>query len=331
MSTPIVDVAGVLLDAECWERYLYGFVHRAPNYLRIFGRRFAELAEVESDAYRAAAKRGPTAVVELLLSTGALDADPDALAASLREQGVRRQVLLGNGPGLVNDRTADFVDRHPDLWEGWAGLELGDPDGAIAELHRCVEGRGMRGAACVHFLDGSDPLAASSHRVYAEIARLGLPLWIHVGHNLSGVKAVDFCSWRHLDAIAIAHPQLKLVAGHGGWPWMLEMVAVCQRHPNVYLEFSTHRAPHMAVPGSGWEPIIAHGQATIRHKVLFGSVEWAHGMTPRQLADEVEELPLAPGVAQAWVHDNAARLLGLGPAPTVDSASKANYGGGQGL
>jgi hypothetical protein len=89
------------------------------------------------------------------------------------------------------------------------------------------------------------------------------------------------------------------------------MVAVCQRHPNVYLEFSTYRASHMAVPGSGWEPLLAYGRTTIRDKVLFGSVEWAHGLTVRELADEVAALDVEPAVIARWLHDNAANLLGI--------------------
>ncbi len=329
MTTPIIDVAGVLLDAECWELYLDGFAHKAPNYLRVFERRFIEMSGVERAEYREAAKRGPEAVVALMTESGAFDVDVDALATSLREQGVRRQVLLGNGPGLVNDRTAEFAAHDPELWEAWAGLEMDDGEAAVTELRRCVEERGMTGVGCVHFLDGSDPLSADSHLVYAEAERLGLPFWIHTGHNLSGTKPVDVCTWRHLDAIARAHPDLVIIAGHGGWPWILEMVAICQRHPNVYLEISTHRAPHMAVRGSGWDPLLAHGQATIRNKVLFGSVEWAHGMTPRELADEFDELDLAPGVAQAWLHDNAARVLKLKETAGagVDTPSSAGYGG----
>ncbi len=327
MTVPIVDVSGVLLDAELWERYLHGFARSAPNYLRIFERRFSDMTGVDRRAYREASARGPEALVRLLVDSGGLEVDVDAHAASLRKQGVRRQVLLGNGPGLVNDRTADFADRHPDLWEAWAGLELRDPDAAIAELRRCVHERGMRGAACVHFLESSDPLSSASHRVYAEAERLGIPFWIHTGHNLSGTKPVDVCTWRHLDAIARAHPDLVILAGHGGWPWVLEMVAICQRHPNVYLELSTHRAPHMAAPGSGWEPLLAHGRATIRHKVLFGSVEWAHGMTPRALADEFEQLDLGTDVTRMWLHDNGARVLNLPPlAAAVDSAADNNHG-----
>jgi predicted TIM-barrel fold metal-dependent hydrolase len=134
---------------------------------------------------------------------------------------------------------------------------------------------------------------------------------MHTGHNLSRTKPIDVCTWRHVDAIARGHPRLTIVCGHAGWPWLLETVAVCQRHPNVYVEFSTHRATNMAIPGSGFEPLLAYGRTTIRDKVLFGSVEYAHGLTVRELADEVAALGFEADVTSRWLHDNAASVLGI--------------------
>ncbi|ADB50487.1 amidohydrolase family protein [Conexibacter woesei] len=312
----LVDMAGVVLDEACWEAYLLGFARDVPNYLHVFGERMTAMAGVDRREFRRAVVRDPEAAVGLLIDSGAFALDIDAHVADLERQGVRRQVMLGGmvplrDGGSFNGRVAEFAQRHPERLEAWAGLDFRDPDAALAELRTCVLERGMRGAGIAHFLDGSDPLAPGSHAVYAEAARLGVPFWIHAGHNLSGTRPVDFCTWRHLDAIARAHPDLVVIAGHGGWPWVLETVAICQRHPNVYLEFSTHRAPHMAVPGSGWEPLLAHGRATIRHKVLFGSVTWAHGLSVRELADEVVALDLGERVTAMWLHDNGARLLDL--------------------
>ncbi len=325
MTQPIIDVAGVVFDQDCWEDYLRGFADTAPNYLRMFERRFRAMAGVDRDSYAAATRRGPHELVDLLLASGRFDVDIDAYAASLRAQGVRHQVLLGGAPTKrfsINDRVASFAAAHPDLLQAWAGIDTSEPDGGVGELRRCVGELGMKGAGIVHFLDGTDPLSDRSHELYGAATELGVPLWIHTGHNLSGVKPMDVCTWRHLDAIARAHPDLVLIAGHGGWPWMLEMVALCQRHPNVYLEFSTHLGSQMGVPGSGWEPLLAHGRATIRHKVLFGSVEWAHGLSPRALADQIQALELGPETDARWLHDNAAGLLDLPPAAETTTSER---------
>ncbi|GAA5061932.1 hypothetical protein HNP84_005822 [Thermocatellispora tengchongensis] len=311
MTGPVIDVAGIVFDDEGWEEYLLGFARRAPHYLRVFERRFASMAGISAEEYRRVARRGPEALARHLAATGRLGTDPDDHVARLAEQGVRHQILLGAPAASPagNDRLAAFAARHPDRLRAWAGLDLRHGAAAARELTRCVRELGMSGGTLVHFMDDADPLSAASRSVYETAARLGVPLWLHVGHNLSPVSAVDTCTWRHIDVIARTHPDLTIICGHGGWPWVLETVAVCQRHPNVYLEFSTYRARHMALPGSGWEPLFAYGRTTIRDKVLFGSVEWAHGRSVGELAEEVASLDLPSSTVRRWLHDNAAAAL----------------------
>lgn len=326
---PLIDLCGIVFDAESWEAYLRGFADGSPDYLRIFAARFAAITGLDAVDLVHLAETEPHAAVDALVATEAFGTDVDEHASALARDDVRMQVIVGlttplPSGGTVNDRVAGFAVRHPERLQAWAGLTLGGPDAdtgsAAAELRRCVEDLGMRGAAISHFIEGADPLGDASRAVYAEAERLDVPVWIHTGHNLSTRVPLDVCTWRELDAIARAHPRLRIVAGHGGWPWIPEMVSVCQRHPNVYLEFSSFRPVQMGQAGSGWEPLLAHGTSTIRSKVLFGSIDWVHGMTPRELADEVEALPISPRVARAWLHDNAARMLRLDPSPVSGAA-----------
>lgn len=315
-ATPVIDMCGVVLDAESWEAYLHWFAADCPNYMRPFARRFVSLAGVDPAAYDRALADGPAAAAGLLLESGRLGADVDRHVARLAGDGIVLQVIHGGmsplrSGGTLNDRVAEHARRHPGVLRAWAGLDLRDPDAAIKETRRCVDDLEMGGVSVTHFADGTDPLSEGAHRVYAEAERLGVPMWIHAGHNLSSRVAVDHCAWRQLDAIARAHPGLTIIAGHGGWPWVLETVSLCQRHPNVYLEFSTHRPLHMAQPGSGWEPLMAYGRTAIRDKVLFGSVEWVHEMTAGELAGEVGALRLGERTERRWLYANAAGVLGM--------------------
>ncbi|MEU3269563.1 amidohydrolase family protein [Saccharomonospora sp. NPDC006951] len=309
-------MSGMILDRDCWRAYLGGFAEYAPDYFLTFGQRLSLSAGIDPLEFAAVAERDPEVALDLLLASEFFDFDLDAHAALLRADGVRRQVIHSSmrllpGGGMVNDRIAEFGAKYPDLLVPWGSVNLADPRAAIAELHRCVGELGMKGVSVTHFLDVADPLSEGADEFYGEVEALGVPLWVHNGHNLSRRVPVDWCCWRQLDVIASRHPDLVLIAGHGGWPWVLETIALCQRHPNVYLEFSTHRPRHMARSGSGWEPLFAHGASTVRHKILFGSVEWVHGMTVGELVAEFGGLDVSPRVLDAWLHDNGARLLGL--------------------
>ena len=316
MNVRAVDMCGIVYDPECWEAYLGGFAEYAPGYLRMFASRFCRIAGADPREFTRRLDADPAGAVRWLCAHPGWALDLDAYVQRLVTEGVAHQVIMGSmrplrGGGVVNDRVAEFAARHPDVLQAWVNVDLVDPDAAIREVRRGVHELGMRGVSVTHFLDVADPLSAGAHAFYAEVERLGLPLWVHTGYNFSTRIPVDWCSWRQLDAIAREHQQLVIIAGHGGWPWVLETLALCQRHPNVHVEFSTHRARHMARPGSGWEALFGFGATAVRHKVLFGGVEWAQGLSTGRLAAEVADCGIAEPVRDAWLHDNAFRLLGL--------------------
>ena len=113
-----------------------------------------------------------------------------------------------------------------------------------------------------------------------------------------------------LDRLCGEMPDLKVIAGHGGWPWVPEMVAAAWRHPNLYVDPSGHRWKYFTTPHSGWEMLLHFGNSTIQDKILFGT-DWP--LLPISLAEilaEARALPLKPSVMEKWLGKNAARLLG---------------------
>lgn len=69
----------------------------------------------------------------------------------------------------------------------------------------------------------------------------------------------------YLDDVALDFPDLTIVAGHIGYPWTIEMIALATKYPNVHIDTSAdaaHRYPRELV-----EYMRGHG----RRKVLFGS------------------------------------------------------------
>ena len=119
-----------------------------------------------------------------------------------------------------------------------------------------------------------------------------------------------------LDRLCGEMPGLKVIAGHGGWPWVPEMVAAAWRHPNLYIDPSGHRWKYLATPNSGWEMLLHFGGSVLQDKILFGSDY--PGWSPGQCLDELEMLGLKPGVADKIFTQNALRVLKL-----EDSVKKA--------
>jgi predicted TIM-barrel fold metal-dependent hydrolase len=115
----------------------------------------------------------------------------------------------------------------------------------------------------------------------------------------------------YLDIVAQDFPDLKIIAGHGGWPWVNELVAVAWRNPNIYIDIASYIPKYIGMQGTGWEQLIHFGNSVLQDRILFGSTWLFMGMSIKQLADGVMELPLKEEVKRKWLYENAAKLLGI--------------------
>ncbi|GAA4292962.1 hypothetical protein GCM10023178_65760 [Actinomadura luteofluorescens] len=187
----------------------------------------------------------------------------------------------------------------------------------VAEARRAHDELGATGLSVIPFLDGVDPADPRHTELWRLAADRGVPVWMHCGQHFRSDVPIDVSAPRVLDRIAGAHPGLVLVAGHGGWPWVTEMLAVAQRHADVHLEFSSHRPSRMAIGGSGWDALLSPAARPVRDRVMFGSTSWTQASTPAALAAEVTRLGLPGATARAWLHGNAERLLARARARTA--------------
>ena len=137
---------------------------------------------------------------------------------------------------------------------------------------------------------------------------LGMPIWFHLSINYS-TQTMEVERPVYLDIVAQDFPELKMIAGHGGWPWVAEMMAVAWRNPNVYIDFASYLPKYLTKPGAGWEPLFHYGNSVLQDKVLFGSTWLFMGLSIRELADQVLELPLKEEVKKKWLYENAATLF----------------------
>jgi predicted TIM-barrel fold metal-dependent hydrolase len=89
------------------------------------------------------------------------------------------------------------------------------------------------------------------------------------------------------------------------------MMMVAWRHENVYLDISAHRPKHMTIAESGWSQLLYWGNRVLSNRVVFGSTWTLMGMSIKDLAAEVRNLPLKDEVIERWLHGNAERLFGM--------------------
>ena len=65
--------------------------------------------------------------------------------------------------------------------------------------------------------------------------------------------------------MALDFPELVIVCGHIGYPWTTEMIAVADKHHNVYIDTSAYSANRYPAE------LVEYMNGRGREKVLFGT------------------------------------------------------------
>ena len=213
--------------------------------------------------------------------------------------------------GTPNAEVAELLRAYPERFLGLARLSAWSGMNGVRALERLVREEGFH-ALGISAL--ADSLPASDRRyypLYAKAVELEIPVRIYSTMSYANDRPYDLGHPRHLDQVAIDFPELTIIGGLGGWPWVNDMVALVRRHPNLYLDTSAHRPKYFAQPGSGWEMLMQFGNTLIQDKVMVGLSVALIGQSHETLIQEYLELPLKDSVKEKWLHGNAARVFGL--------------------
>ncbi len=237
------------------------------------------------------------------------------LLGLMDEAGVDTAVLTAEdaettmGMKVPNEKVAEFIRAHPGRFLGMAAVDPHKGMKALRELEHAVKELGMK-CLCLepwlHKIRSNDKLY---YPVYAKCVELGVSVWIHTSVNFVPQLTIDFGRPIYLDEVAGHFPELKIVAGHGGWPWVNEMMAVLWRHDNVYTDIGAIRPRYIGSPGAGWETLVRYGNTLLQDKIVFATAWPAQDF--KENIREVRGLPLKDDVKAKWLGLNAKRILGL--------------------
>lgn len=214
--------------------------------------------------------------------------------------------LCSAGPLIPVDAVEEAVRRWPDRLVGIGTADPYTPDGvmaAVEDLRRQVEVLGFRGLKMEPFLLDKEPTEAQWYPLYAACVDLGVAVQFQVGNT--GPPTYSSHTGRPLliDRIAVDFPELHIVAGHIGWPWTEEMLAIAWKHPNMWIDTSAHLPKHF--PDS-----FVHFLRTFGSDKCIWASDWPILDFERPLA-QLDTLELSPEVTRKFLHDNAVAAFGL--------------------
>jgi aminocarboxymuconate-semialdehyde decarboxylase len=138
---------------------------------------------------------------------------------------------------IGNDAMAELCRKHPERFAGFvAAVSLTDVDGSLAEIRRAVGELGASGIQVFTSIAGR-PLDDAAYRpVFAEMAKLDLPIWLHPGRTAAMTDYAGeaksryemwWCfGWPYDTSVAMSrlvfsglfdrHPAIKIVTHHCG-------------------------------------------------------------------------------------------------------------------
>jgi len=199
----------------------------------------------------------------------------------LDDAGIRCAVSVsGQNPGMKldkhvlparecsNDEMADVQKRYPGRFMGVAGIDASDEmHNSLKELERS-SGMGLKAA----FIEpGRAPLYVpnlADRRLYPvyELARdLDMTL-IPQTSGLYGGKNIDYAHPRWIDQVSEDFPDLRIVCGHGCYPYFRELIVVCRRRSNIWMSPDIYM---FAAGGNEVRDAVNRGE--IADSFIFGS------------------------------------------------------------
>ena len=170
------------------------------------------------------------------------------------------------GLEVPNEYVANYVASDPERLIGFASVDP-NRDDAVDILRSAVNDLGLRGLKTAPIYQNYDPLSANADRLFAEAARLELPVLIHQGTTFLRMAPLRYARPWLLDEVAQRHPTMTMYIAHLGHPWCDETMAVIRKHPRMFSDVSALQKRPMQLYGALRSAI----EYEVADKLLFGT------------------------------------------------------------
>ncbi|MBM3150259.1 MAG: amidohydrolase, partial [Chloroflexi bacterium] len=137
----------------------------------------------------------------------------------------------------------------------------------------------------------------------AECIELGIPVCLQVGHTGPLCPSEPGRPIPYIDEVALEFPELKIVGGHIGYPWTVEMIAVATKHLNVYIDTSAYTAKRFP------KELVDYMKTNGKKKVMFGTNYPM--ITPAKCLKDLNMLELDEETRKLFLYQNAQRVFEL--------------------
>lgn len=217
-----------------------------------------------------------------------IDPDADELALAAHRNAADMVdvclVLARHGPDRqrINQRLSQYVLAHKDKMVGLGLIEPTEDEINERHLVSFKNKLGLKGIILYCDCSNLQPMHSRAMELYKLAMELGMPVFFHNAELQPQAKgSLAYAQPYLIDEVAAAFPQLRIVIGGMGLPFLDQTLAVLARRENVYADLCIR-------PNRVWQTyntVMAAYDYGVMHKLLFGS-----GYPAYNAADCIETL-----------------------------------------
>lgn len=229
------------------------------------------------------------------------------MIAAMDEAGVDIALLSAwygpQGAMISNEEVSAQIDAAPARLRGLAGADIRKPGEAAREIRRWVDGKRFVGVRIVPWLWGLPPNDRRYYPIYAACEELGVPLCTQIGHTGPLLSSETGRPVPYLEDVLLEFPELTVVGGHLGFPWVEEVTTLAVKFPNFYVDtsaYAAHRFPR---------DFVDFMKTAGRGRVMFGT-NWPM-LAPQFCLKGLDALELGETQRTDFLHDTARTVFGL--------------------
>jgi predicted TIM-barrel fold metal-dependent hydrolase len=207
------------------------------------------------------------------------------------------------GDLITNEEVAACVDAAPARFRGLASADLNEPMQAVRAIRKWVDGKRFVGVRVVPWLWGLPPNDRRYYPIYTACVDAGVPFCTQIGHTGPLRRSETGRMIPYLEDVLLDFPELKVVGGHVGFPWLDELMTLTIKFPNFFVDTSAYVIRRLPPAFVQW----MKGPGAKR--VMFGT-NWPM-LSPQRCLDGLAALALTDEQQRDFLAGNAVRVFGL--------------------
>ncbi len=169
------------------------------------------------------------------------------------------------GARVPNELIASFVAADSRRRMGVGGIDPMSHD-ALAQVNQCAD-LGLVGVTVSPACQGFHPAHSTAMRVYERCAELNLPVFVTMIEPLTASATLEFGRAVHWDEVAQSFPELPIVFGGFGFPWIDETLMMLGKHTRLFADISGVATR----PWQLYNALLNAAGMGVMDKLLFGS------------------------------------------------------------